>query len=206
MTMNPEEKTDALREIAHIGAGNASNSLSKMTGKSIEVDFPEIEEHKIEEVPSILGDQDKMVAAASIQIHRELGGERNDNMGRLALIMDYDSSKELASLISGEDNDKEGLTEMDISAIKELQNVLAGTFLEAVSEVIDYKLYESTPFFHADMLGAVMEGVVIDMVETHDEILVFKTRFVSDEEVDAYFMFFFTEEGHEKILENIDEH
>jgi chemotaxis protein CheC len=200
-----EEKMDALREIAHIGAGNASNSLSQMTGKNIDVDFPEIKKHRIEKVPEILGDQDQLVTAASIQMHTELNGERKDNLGRIALIMDYDSSKKLATIISPEEEDKEGLTEMDISSLKELENVLAGTCLEAISDVIDYKLYESTPFFHVDMVGAVMQGMVLDMVETHDEILVFKTQFSTDEEIDAYFMFFFTEDGYECIIENLDQ-
>lgn len=200
-----KQKMDALREIAHIGAGNASNSLSEMTGSNIDVEFPEIQKYDIEEVPEILGDKDEIVTAASIQMHTELAEADNNNLGRIALIMDYDSSKKLASMISPIDEDKEGLTEMDISSLKELENVLAGTCLEAISEMIDREFYESTPFFHVDMMGAVMQGMVLDMVETHDEIIVFKTRFRCTEEVNAYFMFFFTETGYKAIIDNIDD-
>jgi chemotaxis protein CheC len=200
-----EEKMDALREIAHIGAGNASNSLSEMAGTNIEVEFPEIEKYPIEDVPDIIGKKDDIVTAASIQMHTELAEADDNNLGRIALIIDYEGSKELASMISPVDEDAEGLTEMDISSLKELENVLAGTCLEAISDMIGRDLYESTPFFHVDMMGAVMQGMVLDMVETHDEIIVFKTRFQCTEEVNAYFMFFFTEKGYEAIIDNIEE-
>lgn len=198
-----QKKFDALKEIAHIGAGNASESLSQLTDKNIGVEFPEIEEHKIDEVPEILGDKEQMMTATSIRVLDKLEKNEAEELGRIALLMDFEDSKKLSKFLSGEETG-ERLNEEEISALKEMENILAGSCLEAVSEIVGERYYEGTPFFHVDLLGALMQALILDMIETHDELLIFKTQFHFEEEVDAYFIFFFTEKGYERILESIE--
>lgn len=201
---NSGRRLDALREIAHIGAGNASNSLSQMTGMDIDVTFPEIAWRAITEVPDALGDRAEPVTVVSMDI-RAGTGAGEVSLGRLLLLFDIPSAQKLAALLVGDDTDGEPLNPMQESALKETGNILAGNCLSAITEMVDLELRESVPHLKTDMLGSIMDNFLLEIAKEQDDVLVFRTEFRWEEHADAYFIFLFNPAGHKLILDRLSD-
>jgi chemotaxis protein CheC len=76
------------------------------------------------------------------------------------------------------------------SALQELANISAGGYLVALSELIGCTIVFSPPSIATDMLGAVLEELLIPLAEDADEILMMCTDFIVDnEKVCGYFLF-----------------
>src|SRR5216684_8802113 len=58
-----ELQSDALREVANIGAGHAATALSQLTNRRIMISVPQINIARLEEVPDLLGNPQDVVAA-----------------------------------------------------------------------------------------------------------------------------------------------
>src|SRR5260370_17456709 len=65
---------DALREVANIGAGHAATALSQLTHRRIMISVPEINIARLEEVPSLIGDPQEVVAAVLMHMLGDLTG------------------------------------------------------------------------------------------------------------------------------------
>lgn len=197
-----DEQMDKLREIGNIGAGNASQALSKMTDEKIDIGFPAIEPKEIDQIPEMIGNRSKIhtLIRVEVDVKRE---EETVNLGTLMLILDRESADILASHLLGEKPENEELTPEEESALKETGNILTGATLSAMTEWVDLKLQEGVPDIKTDMLGAVMDEILLKMAREEDEALVFQTDFNFKEELNSYFIFLFSKKGRELILEEL---
>lgn len=191
-----DEKKDILQEIAHVGAGNASKALSELTGERIEVEFPSIETMRISDVPSELGGPANVVTSVVLEVDLEDARDKHkiSGMGTLLLIFDDESAERLANYLTDENVSGEGpyeLTELGESALKETGNILAGSALSAITEYVDLRLVEKIPHLETDMFGALLDNLLLELAWEEDEILVFRTKFLFEEEIDAVFLFLF---------------
>lgn len=199
-----DQQLDTLKEISNIGAGNASQALSKMTDEKIDIDFPNIEVQEIKKIPDMIGNKSKIHSLIRVDVEVENAGESN-HLGTLMLILDKRSSKILSSHLLGKQNADldEQLTSDEKSALKETGNILTGATLSAMTEWVDLQLQESVPDLKTDMLGAVMDEILLRMAQEEDEALVFQTEFNFKKELDSYFIFLFSKKGRELILEKL---
>lgn len=191
-----------------MGAGNASQALSEMTGHKIEVEFPEIEQRDITEIPEMLGRREKVFTNVKVDVGvLEDESNEKENLGTLMLILRHDSAKKLGKYLVEEEDRAESeegeLTSQEESALKETGNILTGACLAAITEWVDLRLREGIPDLHTDMLGATVDGVLLEMARENDEALVFRTEFNFKEELDAYFLFLFKPKGREMILDRL---
>lgn len=204
--MKEEERLDALREISHIGAGNASKALSQMVGKKIDVEFPDINMVRIEEVAMEFGSPADMVTTVAINLQLDKNGDRKP-MGEMLIIMKEKAAKNLSSsMLTGMGQSESKKTkQINESALKEMGNILTGSCLSAITEYVDEKFIEGVPEIAIDMLGSIIDGFLLDIAEYEDEVMVFKTEFSSKEEIDASFIIFFEPEAREIILDELIE-
>lgn len=191
-----------------MGAGNASKALSEMTGHKIEVEFPDIEEKDITEIPGMLGRREKVFTNIRVDVGVLEGeSEEEEKLGTLMLVLEHESAKKLGEyLVGNEDKEEDGkieLTEQEESALKETGNILTGACLAAITEWVDLRLREGIPELHTDMLGATLDGVLLEMARENDEALVFRTEFNFKEELNAYFLFLFKPRGRELIIDRL---
>jgi chemotaxis protein CheC len=197
-----DDKLDVLREVAHIGAGNASKSLSEITNKRIEVGFPSVDKYEADEITGIIGDKTDTYTSVTIDLFSEINRQEN-SLGRLTLLIKPESARKLAAIMNRHDEEHDELTEMDISALKEAGNILAGQALGATSDMLSANVVESVPYIQTDMLGSIMDGMVLDMVDQEDDLVVFRTKFEAEDEIEAYFVIIFNERGYNLILDEI---
>jgi chemotaxis protein CheC len=153
MELGPAQ-LDAVREISSIAAGNASISLSRMLGKKVTVGLPEIALESIEGASEALGDREAVVSAVYSSVAGEISGS-------MLVALSPSETARLARTLTGEKAQGPGeLGEMEMSAVKELANILVGSYLRVFSRELGMALTHSVPSFASDMGGAILDGLL----------------------------------------------
>ncbi|HEX2167651.1 MAG TPA: chemotaxis protein CheC, partial [Longimicrobiales bacterium] len=109
---------DAMREIANIGAGHAATALSQMTDRVIMIDVPEVSIIPLEDVGTVTGEPDDVVAAVMMKV---LG----DVTGRTVQIFPAASAVKLVAMVTrgSEPEFPGGFTDEHQATLKEIGNI-----------------------------------------------------------------------------------
>lgn len=164
---------DILKEIGNIGAGNAATSLSLIVGKPIGMNVPKLNIIKFNEVDSILGGAEKQVTGIYLEFY-------GDVAGTVMFVLDYVSTSNLLALLLnkyGQDGQNIELGEIELSALKEVGNILTGSFLTALSEMTGLSIKHTTPDLSIDMAGAILSVPLIVFGQQGDRALFVETNF-----------------------------
>lgn len=189
---------DALKEIGTIGAGNAATGLSKMLNKRINITVPSVQILPLEKVPQALGGMEKLVSVIYIMLTGELSGS-------ILLIYPMEEALRLTDMLTGKTpGTTKLLDEFGQSALKELTNITTGCYLQALSKVVNMKMMHSIPAFASDMLGAIIDGILIKLGLEVEQAVIIETEFlVEGGIVKGYLLFLPDHAGLEAILKKI---
>lgn len=188
---------DQLKEIVNIGASHAGDVLSKMVGKKVTLTVPEA---KIDEVPSLvkyIGDVSKKATAVNIKIS-------GDTVGMMLFIFPGNSGHKIAKLITNDKNDEnEEVDRKDMSALREVGNILAGSYLSAMAQFLKINLLYSVPKVHTDTLCFIIDEIVNqEEISDIDIFLLFKVSLtICDENTEAQLYMLSDSKFTSKILE-----
>lgn len=182
---------DALREISSVGAGHASMALSSLINKKVDISFPWMRICPLEGITECIDRPDREVANIYLHIDgKSMDGEFE--VCSLFLTFPIESAIYLAKVMQGEEVAGEELNEMDRSTLMELGNILAGSYLTAISEFLDLKLVESLPYLAADMLDSVIDPIIAQHANDIEDALVFNTLMrIEGKEVSGYLVVLF---------------
>lgn len=167
-----EVELDALKEVANIGAGHAATALSQLTNRRILVDVPRIRFAGLrpgEPGGEEMGEEEH--ATVSMQV---LG----DMTGRTMQVFPGPTAGRLAGILigSGEVPFPAGFGELEQSALKEAGNIVAGAYLNALSDFMGMLLLMSVPTMRISA-----DSVVASLRERpqagDDLVLLMETRF-----------------------------
>jgi len=164
---------DALKEISNIGMGHAATALSQMIGQRVQLRVPHVTITEISQVPDYLGGAEKMMVGITLQI---LGDAR----GSIMLLFPQESARRLLSKLLGEQSKDLIMTEMTISTLKEVGNILASAYLSALGNLLHKTLIPSVPLLAYDMAGAVVDYVLIDLSKSSDLAMLVETDFTGE--------------------------
>ncbi len=162
---------DVLKEIGNIGAGNAVTALSKMVSKKIDMKVPKVNILEFKDVPELVGGAEVLVSGIYFQVF-------GDITGSIMFIIDKTSSKLLTNLLMGKDDTNPELDEMERSALKEVGNILAGSYLSSLSSLTGLKISVSVPSLAIDMAGAIMSVPIALFGQVGDHVLLIETEFI----------------------------
>ena len=70
---------------------------------------------------------------------------------------------------------------MDESALMEVGNILAGSYLNAFYSFTGISMLPSVPALAVDMAGAILNAVLVQLGEMGDHALLIETNFVADD-------------------------
>lgn len=173
---------DALKEIGNIGAGNAATALSQLLNKRIDMTVPRVSVLPLEQVPDVLGGPENIVAGIFLRV---LGNAP----GSVMFMLPRSSSLYLVDMLLGKElGTTKMLNDIDQSALKEIGNILAGSYLNALSMLTNLTLLPSVPALAFDMLGAILSVVLAELGQVGDFALVIETEFSeANEEVKGHF-------------------
>ena len=165
------------RSLSEAGARNAAAALSQLIGRPLSLDVPWSRTVALETVPEIAGGASRVVCALSLRVYGGLRGNLLLLFGAeqvpllMRLVLGGASGATSGSTSGGEGWDNQ-LTGLQESALKEVGNILAAAYLNALSDLLGVSLLPSIPGLAIDMLGAVTDFLQIEMAPLTDTALV----------------------------------
>ncbi len=135
---------DMFKEVANIGTGTAATSLSVMLNKRIDLAVPNVKIVKFQELD--LG-EDKVVAVIS-----EIFGEIS---GVIMYISTVESLKNITKILTGMGDNEAELTEMELSAVSEIGNILFNSYLTSMTQLFNIKYNATVPAICSDMMQTI---------------------------------------------------
>lgn len=196
--INESIENDALLEVTNIAAAQAATALSQMLMQKVSINVPSLRMLPIEEVSGALGGSESPVVGMYFGITGEMSG-------RILLVFDKKSGHALASHLTGNPVTKEGaLEEMDRSALMEMGNIIANSYLNGLAGLLDIKLFPSVPYYAEDALGAVVDTLLIELAMVAEKVLLIDNEMaIEKENLKGSFLVFPDEEFLFKIFEKL---
>jgi chemotaxis protein CheC len=166
-----DQQIDVLREIGNIGAGNAATSLSMLLDESVGISIPKVMIEDYEDVVRAIGNPEDLAIAILLNYS-------GDVRGMVLFLLAFEDAKRIAQLLVGrEASDAAGLSEMKISTIKELGNILGSAYLGSIGALTGLKFEISIPYAAIDMVGALMSAPMTEFGVDDSKILFIEETF-----------------------------
>lgn len=188
---------DVLSEIGNIGAGNATTALATLLNTKVDMHVPKVDLMEFKEIGEEMGGDETLMAG----IYQLIEG---DIHGSIMFLLEEKSARVLVSKLMGMDGIEEGeFTEMEISALKEIGNIITGSYLSSLSQLTGLFINASVPAISIDMCGAILSVPAIEFGELGDKMLLIKTEFTDDVKLEGYFVLVPDLDSYDKILTSI---
>lgn len=165
---------DALREVGNIGAGNAATAFAQFLGRKIDMTVPKVNIMDLSDVPELYGDADTTVIGITLRVLGEAPGH-------MLFLLDRESALHLISVLGLGTPEENKFTEMEVSCLKEIVNILSGSYLNAFNQVTGFSMIQSVPAFAMDMAGAILGTFMVEFGLMGDHALLVETAFHVDE-------------------------
>ena len=156
---------DVLREIANIGSGNAASALSRMLAQPVEIAIPNIKITGFNEACDFLGGPEAVMVGVLLMLSKSL-------QGMMMFLLPVDVVCDLVNILTGSDIKRQSdIDEMGFSAIREVANIMSGSFVGAISDMTSMPIDISPPEYTLDMLGSIMSVPSIYYAKISDTLL-----------------------------------
>ncbi|WP_207892452.1 chemotaxis protein CheC [Paenibacillus pinisoli] len=186
---------DVLKEVGNIGAGNAATALSKLLNKPVDMAVPKVSLLPFEEVAERVGGAEQIVLAVFLRVE----GEAPGNM--FFIIEEQSAKRMLNQLLSMNHQEEVGYSEMELSALCEIGNILAGSYLSSLADFTQLPMVPSVPAIAHDMAGAILSYGLMQYGEMGDSALLIETTFLEDRQsLEGHFFLIPDPESFNKIF------
>jgi len=166
-----KERLHALQELSMVGVDHAAIALSQLRIREIRLKVPRVMTMDVARLSEFLGGGQQMVIGVYLQI---LGDAR----GNIMMIFTREDAINMLGLLLPRDKARGTLmTELEISALKEVGNILASAYLNALGDRFKMTLIPSVPLLTMDMAGAVVDYVLNELGEGGDVSVLIDTEF-----------------------------
>jgi len=168
------EQSDALRELTNIGASHAATALSKLLKTRVTLNVPLVQMVPFQHVSRLIPDPSALVVAVYLKVV-------GDAPGKALFLFEHENALRIAELLNAAPC-SQGLhqDEMALSSLKEVGNILLGSFLTALARLTKLYLNFSVPAIAVDMAGAIYDAVLLD-AEYMDDWVFIQTNFAGNQ-------------------------
>lgn len=193
-----EMQFDVLKEIGNIGAGNATTALAKLIDSKLDMRVPNVQMVGFQDLATVMGSEEDIMVAVLVTLS-------DDVEGMMMFLMNVKSAKYLISQMlksMGMDmpiDESTEFSEMELSVVSEIGNIISGSYLAALSGLLQLVINISVPYVSVDMAGAILSVPAIEFGKVGDQVLLIETKF-GDNEISGYFILIPEEESYEKIM------
>ncbi len=189
---------DILSEIGNIGAGNATTALAQMIGSKVDMKVPKVELLEFSQVGEAMGGEEQLMAG----IYQIVEGDIN---GSIMFLLEETSAITLISKLMGtpEVENAGEFGEMELSALKEIGNIITGSYLSSLSTLTNLKIIASIPAISIDMCGSILSVPAIEFGAVGDKMLLIQTEFSDDVKLTGFFILVPDLESYDKILTSL---
>jgi chemotaxis protein CheC len=189
-----EFKLDVLKEVGNIGAGHAATALSRILNQPVDMSVPTVSLVPFEEIADRVGGSEQVVIAVFLRVE-------GDAPGNMFFIIREDSAKKLLRSLLSIDTEDGAYSDMELSALNEIGNILAGSYLSSLADFTKLTLMPTVPSLAIDMAGAILSYGLLQFGQMGDAALLIETKFLEDREaVQGQFFLIPDPESFEKIF------
>ena len=191
---------DVLKELGNIGAGNATTALSKLINAKIDMRVPKVNLLGFSELAKAMGREEEIMVGILLLLEGDVDG-------MMMFLLDVPSARALVNSLMGkaeEDaNDDINFDEMEFSALREIGNIITGSYLSALSDMTRLTIVSSVPSLQIDMAEAILSIPAIEFSKIGDKVLLIQTQFDDDTQISGYFVLVPELDSYDKILSSL---
>lgn len=167
---------DVLREIGNIGSGNAASALATMLNHPVDIAVPRVRILDYEEVTQNLGGPEQLLVGLMLSME-------GDVSGMIMFLLNREFAHMVLNTLMGTSLEEDGLLdEMGSSAIEEVGNIMAASYINAMSSLTGLNINISVPDLCVDMAGSILSVPAIYYANISDKIIFIEDEFSSTAE------------------------
>lgn len=187
---------DVMHEVINIGTGHAADALSRLLDEKVMVEVPDVKMVPIGKVPDHLGGPELPIVGIYFRFSGDLSGSI------LLFIPESVIATLIEFLTAGIPLDDPAEREnVQRSALMELGNIVANSYINAIAELMDMRIFISVPYYAQDLLGALVDVLLIQIAEAADVALLLETLIMSQQrQIDCNLAIFLDDESLEKVF------
>jgi chemotaxis protein CheC len=192
MTAFTDLQLDALRELANIGSGNAGTALGSMLGKTVDISVPTAAVLPLAEAVAIAGRPDELRHGIVVPVVGD--------MEAIVLLLFPDAdARTLCGIYGIEPSTPDGR-----SMLGEVGNILGTNYINVLAQMVSMTLEPRPPQVVEDMLGAILESVLLGRGEDVDHALIMDSSLmVAGEQCSLSFLLLPNHGGVRHLLERL---
>jgi len=177
MTALSSLQLDALRELANIGSGTAGTALSQLLGRSVDISVPNAVVLPLAEAVEAVGPAEQEVTGVAIPLAGDMDAV-------VLLVFPVDDGGTLCAMLGVEAGTADA-----ISALGEIGNILAASYIGSLGAMTGLDLDLTPPQTATDMLAAIVASVLATRAAGTDTALILDSELrVEGEECSLSFL------------------
>ena len=180
LDMMNEVYLDVFKEIGNIGSSSAATALSKIVDKRVALSLPKVGILEFNEITKVIGGEETQVLGI-------LQPMQGDLTGNIMFLLGLRQAHDLASLLLSRmlnvniPSAELGIFgEMELSALREIGNILISSYLSAISAMTNLKITPMVPEIALDMAAAILSVLTIEFGKIGDRVLYISSEFTQN--------------------------
>jgi chemotaxis protein CheY-P-specific phosphatase CheC len=152
---------------------NARAVLSRWFKMEIELSVSDIVTMPFNEVPGLVGNIDEIIVAVLSRIMGEIDATQ-------LFVYPREDAERLVNLALKRDmKNSISWDELDCSVLEETSNIIGSAFINAMVDEVNIKAIHEPPVFGRDMLGSIMQSVLVKYAQGSEEAMLVKSNFLT---------------------------
>ena len=169
---------DILTELGNIGSGNAATALASLMNTEININVPHVRILGFNDVADYVGGPENVVLGVLIKLSGDVDG-------MILYVFNDDLIRNVLKVFFGKDyTSVSELDEMDMSALNEIGNIMASSYVNALSSMTSLTIDVSVPSMCVDMAGAILSVPSIEFAQVGNKVLFIDDSFSIGENSD----------------------
>lgn len=194
-----QSQLDILKEIGNIGAGHAATALSQILLERVQMTVPAVSITPLTKASEIMGGGEQPVVGIYMKVF-------GDAPGKIIFLFTQAEALLLIENVAGaKHTSPHNFGEYEISALKEIGNIMTGAYLYALNSLTGLDYFSSVPAFACDMAGAILNTVLLDLGLMGDYSLLIETQFsLTHRQINGHFFLIPDPDSLELVLNTLD--
>ena len=198
MSQMDATELDVLTEFGTIGAGNATTALSVLLTSRLTMKMPKVSFMNLDEFVESIGGAENVIAGVMSNISGEIEGF-------VLFALDVEDAHRLVNRLMGlELSSIDLFDDVDLSAVKEIGNILISSYLASLETLTGIRMRPSNPMLAIDMAGAILSFPAVVNSRERDEVLRIESQFEGEDlSIEGHIMMIADTESYNTIRQKL---
>ena len=191
-----DEQRDYLTEMMNIGMGGALGALSQLLKSPVDAKIPRVVILPVSQTHTMVGDPSRPFVTVGMEMVGDVRGYL------FCLVSDQDKEVLMELIEKAQHVPRKKGTDLDLSVLCELGNILAGVFLMTIHDFCKLNIYHTVPILQIDMAQSLFDEAIINVARGVNQIIMFQITFIAIEKSIEIYLWVIPTEESAQILSN----